>query len=211
MNKAFLELNKLIKLKYDITPLKVNIGNLTSENKISDYTKKEQQIILTLELLKTFLDVYNYHKTKNSLNFQIISNLLKHNNIKVIKKDIYDAYSSMGKYGSVSSDGPSSKKFEIDLEIDLKDKENSENQINIELDGIIINRCVIKMIKLHNGDLALAENNKILLFKNLKEEKNPLVRENEDIINFIQLNNNKIVIVLSHKIKIYKFVNQSLI
>ena len=117
----------------------------------------------------------------------------------------------MGKYGSVSSDGPSSKKFEIDLEIDLKDKENSENQINIELDGIIINRCVIKMIKLHNGDLALAENNKILLFKNLKEEKNPLVRENEDIINFIQLNNNKIVIVLSHKIKIYKFVNQSLI
>jgi hypothetical protein len=118
----------------------------------------------------------------------------------------------MGKYASISSDGPSNKKIEIDLKMDLKDKENRENQINIEFDGII-KRSVIKMIKLNNGDLALALYmcNKILLFKNLKEEKNPLVEEEEDIQNFIQLNNNKVVIVFNHKIKIYNFVNQSLI
>ena len=209
LNKAFLELNEFIKFKYNNTKFKINITNLAKMNNISDYNKKEQQIILTLELLKTILDVFNYHKTKNSLNYQIISNLLKHNNIKIIRKDIFN---KMDKFACISSDSQSNKKIVIDLKIELNDIENRENQINIEFDRII-EKSVTKIIKLNNGDLALSffMPRKIYLFKNLKEENNYLLEEEEYIKDFIQLNNNKLIIVLDHKIKIYNFNNQSLI
>ena len=82
--KAFTDLDNLIKLKYD-NKYKIEISNLCRPQNKNYFEENEQKIILCLELLKTFLDLYYYHKINNSLNYQIISNIYKHTDFQILK------------------------------------------------------------------------------------------------------------------------------
>jgi hypothetical protein len=82
--KAFTDLDNLIKLKYD-NKYKIEISNLCRPQNKNYFEEDEQKIILCLELLKTFLDLYYYHKINNSLNYQIISNIYKHTDFQILK------------------------------------------------------------------------------------------------------------------------------
>ena len=59
--KAFTELDNLIKLKYG-SKYKIEISNLYKPQNKKFFNEEDQKIILCLELLKTFLDLYYYHK-----------------------------------------------------------------------------------------------------------------------------------------------------
>ena len=58
------------------------------------------------------------------------------------------------------------------------------------------------MVKLKNGNLALCEINKILFMKNFQIEET-YIKEKNNIIDFIQLDNNKLLILLDDLIHIY--------
>ena len=81
--KAITEFKILIKLKYDQN-MELNISNLSSSQKnlpLIDY--EDKQIIISLEILHTMLDLYIYHNNNGSLNYQLISNILKNINFKI--------------------------------------------------------------------------------------------------------------------------------
>ena len=216
LSKAFLDLDKLIKLKYGNKET-IKVTNIQKSNIKNScfYNIKDQQIILTLELLKTFLDLYNYHKKEDSLNYQIISNLLKHSDIKVFRNEKEESnisYNPDKRFIGISSDSQNNNSkckgdenninIIIDLKIKLNDIEIRENRLNIEFDRIL-NNNIIKMIKLKNGNLALCEINKILfLEKNFKVGEKYIIEKN-NIIDFIELDNNKLVILLDNLINIY--------
>ena len=73
-----------MKLKYG-KETEVYPTNLPKPQTFTFFEDIDKQIVLTLELLKTFLDLYLYHKNNNSLNYQLISNLLKNMNIELIR------------------------------------------------------------------------------------------------------------------------------
>ena len=62
LNQAFLEFMKLMKLKYG-NNLKLQMTNISKKQDISSFDIIDQQILFSLKLLKTFLDLYNYHKS----------------------------------------------------------------------------------------------------------------------------------------------------
>ena len=222
LGTAFFELDNLIKLKYGKQE-KIKITNLQKSNIKNNcfYHKKDQQIILTLELLKTFLDIYYYHKKEDSIIYQTISNLLKHSNIKIFrneKEELNTTYNPNNRFISISSDNQNnnsklnetnSRNINIDLKIQLNDPEIRENRINIEFDKVL-NNNIIKMIKLKNGNFALCEINKILFMKNFRIEERYIKGKN-NIIDFIQLDNNKLVLLLDDLIDIYDINKESFI
>jgi hypothetical protein len=59
--KAFLDCDKLMKLIYG-KYIKVNIVNLTYPQALTYFDNNDKQIIISLEILKTIIDLYNYHK-----------------------------------------------------------------------------------------------------------------------------------------------------
>jgi hypothetical protein len=50
-----------MKLKYG-KDIKVNIVNLAYPQAITYFDNNDKQIIISLEILKTIIDLYNYHK-----------------------------------------------------------------------------------------------------------------------------------------------------
>ena len=214
--KAFLECDRLMKLKYG-KETKVYLSNLSHPQTLTFFDPIDKQIIMTLELLKTILDLYNYHKNNNSLNYQLISNLLKHINVEIIrlknKEDIViQNQGNNNRFASITNtviDDPDkpNKNINIYLKIDLENEESREKQINIELVKILNKDIKLKgkkLIKLINGDLASCyqRHKKIIFFKNLQEDDNCLEAEDE-IIDFIQLENGNLIILLKNKVVIY--------
>jgi hypothetical protein len=59
--KAFLDCDKLMKLKYG-NDIEVNIVNLSYPQALTYFDNNDKQIIISLEILKTIIDLYNYHK-----------------------------------------------------------------------------------------------------------------------------------------------------
>lgn len=82
LNNAFNKMNELIQIKYGQKYfLKItNVFNL--QTLFSNFDRKDKEIILCLQLLKTFLDIYKYKEKNNILNFQTISHII---NIKILK------------------------------------------------------------------------------------------------------------------------------
>ena len=212
---AFLECDKLYKLKYG-NKVKIKVTNLFNSQVSAYFEREDQQIILSLELLQTFLDIYNYHKEGNNLKYQDISNILKHRNIEIIHNkqiipdkrfeqisnsanDIYKNWNQNKIFNKITPY----------LKVDLKIKESRTNEINIELNRILKIDLGKKLIKLKNGDLAFScvsnVKSRIYFIKNLN--KDYFLTFCEKIIDFIQLENENISILFKNKIDIYKKEN----
>ena len=71
---------------------------------VKNLEKEDQQIILCLELLQIFLDIYKYHKEQNILEYQDISNILKNRNIEIIKGEQAIPYKRIDQISSYSYD-----------------------------------------------------------------------------------------------------------
>ena len=85
LKTAFIKMNELIKMKYG-QESEIKVANLFNPQKItSKFDNNEKEIILCLELLKTFLDIYNYKSKNNIVNYQAISHILKHKDFKIIR------------------------------------------------------------------------------------------------------------------------------
>lgn len=220
--KAFLDCDKLMKLKYG-KDIKVNIVNLSNSQSLTFFDNNDKQIIVSLEILKTIIDLYKYHKNNNTLNYQLICNVLKHVNMEIMrlpdkenKENIPVQNELLNRFASITNtvidntDKPN-KNINIYLKIDLINKEKRIKRINI-LKYKLINKSIglkgKKLIKLLNGDLAFCYeyNKKIIFFKDLKEIDVNL--EVEDYIkDFIQLENQNLAILLKNKLVIYKYDN----
>ena len=68
----------------------IKITNLFHPQKIpSVFDINDRDIILCLELLKTFLDIYIFKQKNNLLNYQTTAHIIKHSDFKIIRlKDI---------------------------------------------------------------------------------------------------------------------------
>ena len=165
LNKAFNNLNNLIKMKYGEN-YNIEITNIIKPQNISLYNKQEQQIILCLKLLKTFFDIYNYKKNKNILDNQSIYHIIKHRNFEIIKdkENInINKYTNIGNYTeddyiSNKNKGMLNKNINISIKIELKEKEElGYNEMNIKFNRRINKDARLiakKLIRLKNGDLA---------------------------------------------------------
>ena len=169
----------------------------------SDYSLDliDRQIIKSLEILKTFLDLYKDHKKYNRpINYQIISNILNHTNFEVLRiKNQNNLNTNIFLKINSKIDNTHEKKFKIIAfkEINLNRYQYYNN----------IEKIVIKLIK---GDIFLfilkEKENRLIIYKNFKENKYYL--EVKDRINdFILLEDGNVVISLSYKILIYKLSN----
>ena len=83
MEKAISELKKFMKMKYGLTEM--HISNLDSIENINILYGRDRQNVIFLQILKTILDLYNYHKNKGTLDYQVISNLLNNINFEIIR------------------------------------------------------------------------------------------------------------------------------
>jgi hypothetical protein len=213
--KAFLDCDKLMKLKYG-NDIEVNIVNLSYPQALTYFDNNDKQIIISLEILKTIIDLYNYHKKNGTLNYQLICNALKHVNMEIIRLPDTIQNEYLNRFASISNtvidntDKPN-KNINIFLKIDLVNKEKRIKKINIVLNKLIIESNSLKgkkLIKLLSGDLAFCYecNKKIIFYKDLKENDNILEVE-DDIKDFIQLENQNLAILLKQKIVIYKYDN----
>ena len=203
-----------MKLKYG-KDIKVNIVNLSNSQSLTFFDNNDKQIIVSLEILKTIIDLYKYHKNNNTLNYQLICNVLKHVNMEIMrlpdkenKENIPVQNELLNRFASITNtvidntDKPN-KNINIYLKIDLINKEKRIKRINI-LKYKLINKSIglkgKKLKKLLNGDLAFCYeyNKKIIFFKDLKETDVNL--EVEDYIkDFIQLENQNLAILLKNK------------
>ena len=213
--KAFLDCDKLMKLKYG-KDIEVNIVNLAYPQALTYFDNNDKQIIISLEILKTIIDLYNYHKKNGTLNYQLICNVLKHVNMEIIRlpdtiqNEYLNRFASISNTAIDNTDKPN-KNINIFLKIDLVNKEKRIKKINIVLNKLIIESNSLKgkkLIKLLSGDLAFCYecNKKIIFYKDLKENDNILEVE-DDIKDFIQLENQNLAILLKQKIVIYKYDN----
>ena len=165
LNKAFNDFNNLIKMKYGQN-YNIEITNIIKTQNVTQYNKQEQQIILCLKLLKTFLDLYNYKKNKNILDYQTIYHIIKHRNFEIIKekeKINIIRFTSIGNntggnYISYNNKGILNRYLNISIKIELKEKEElGYNEMNIKFNRRINKDSRLipkKLIRLKNGDLA---------------------------------------------------------
>ena len=192
--KAISEYKELIKVKYDQN-MELSISNYTSSQKYLPLIQfEDKQIFITLEILQTILDLYKYHNNNDSLNYQLITNILKHINFEIIKfPDKRDVSEDFNKTNHKNNDD---KNKTIHLQIDLIDEEKRFKKINI-LSSKKLSFCKesTKMKILKNGDLAFVCYFRLKILKNLKDisEIEPV-----GIINdFIQLENENLAILSS--------------
>ena len=119
-------MGKLIKLKYG-KDNNIKINNYADPQNVSIYDFKDQQITRSLELLKTFLDLYYFHKKKNTLNYQINLNILKHLDIEIIRlKDNDNIIISQENLSNVAN-----KTTNINSSNNIIDKNINKNMIYI--------------------------------------------------------------------------------
>ena len=165
LNKAYIKMNELIKMKYG-QEFNLKMANLLETQKISFISdKKDGEIIFCLKLLKTFYDIYIFKEKNNILNYHTIAHILKHKDCEIIKlKDIEKKEAPSSRIISIGSENninlPNqsnnnifsqiknifnkeekeeiiNKNINILLKIDLKEKEIRKNEINIEFDKIL--------------------------------------------------------------------------
>ena len=205
LNKAFIKLNELIKIKYG-KELK-SIPNLFEPLAIkSELDAYEIEILFCLELLKTFLDIYYFKQKNNLLDYQSIAHIIKHRDFEVVRlkeTEVKKTKAHSSRIVSIGSDDYKTENKEkndliyIGLKIYLKEKEKRENEINIELDEYLQTTALHgnqKVIKLKNGDLASSHSNCIEFDKNF-EKPGRLINES-GIIDFDELENETICILV---------------
>jgi len=203
--KAISEYNKLIKLKYSQN-MELTISNLSSSQNLPLIDFEDKQIIITLEILKTMFDLYIYHNNNGSLNYQLITNILKHINFEIIrlpdKSNVTEDSSSKNKYLNINNASNKSikdninKNIVIHLQIDLNDEEQRTKKINI-LSSKNLKFCenANKMIILKSGDLAFSCYFELQILKNLKDIST--IKSDGQINDFIQLENENLALLSS--------------
>ena len=216
--KACQDFEKLMKLKYG-KETKVYMNNLSKPQTVTFFDNIDKSIVRALETLRTIYDSYNYHKNNSNLYYQVKKNLLKNAKVQIIrlpdkidiKKIKDDRFSSITNTVFDNPDIPNPN-VRISLKIDLCDEEPNTNEISIEFKKKLtaINFLGKKLIQLKNGNLAaLCENfKKIIFFKDLKKE-DLYLEANENINDFIELENRNIVILMFHSLIIYSFENNN--
>ena len=202
LQKAVDEMNNLINLKYNRNDLKLKMINLYEEenNDYRYFDSKDKQIINILKLLKTFIDLYKSHKNNhNIINYQIISNILKHTNFEILRIEDNKRYTNNINIF-----------FKIDL---ISDKDNSKRFKIIAFKKIMNSIFSVKIIKMKpiENDIyffALKAGNEyeINIYKNFKESEN-YIKLDVEVIDFIILENANLVIYSSFELLIYKFSN----
>ena len=200
LKKSYLEMNKLLKLKYRMNDIKLKMKNLFDiESKdYGSYDTKDQQIIQTLQLLKTFIDLYKSHKNNNNIiNYQIISNVLKHANFEILRIEDNKRYTNNINIC-----------FKIDLNSDKNDEQIKIISFRALMESYYDETKILKIKSIENVVYFFVVKsrleNKIIIYKNCKESKN-CINLNNEIKNFIILENNSLVIYLTCKLLIYVF------
>jgi len=214
--KAISEYNKLIKIKYSQN-MEVTISNLSSTQKnlpLIDF--EDKQIIISLEILKTMLDLYTYHNNNGSLNYQLITNILKHINFEVIRLPDKGSISgddlSKNKYSNFNNTGctyindKSNKNLVIHLQIDLNDEEKRIKKMTIlSSKDFTFSEEAVKVIILKNGDLVFSCDFEIQILKDLKDISS--IETEGQVEDFIQLENENLVVLSSEEKNTRKFDN----
>ena len=237
LNKAYIKMNELIKMKYG-QEFSLNKANFLENQKISFLPDtKDEEIIFCLKLLKTFYDIYIFKEKNNILNYHSIAHILKHKDFEIIRlNDIERKTAPSSRIISIGSEDNNdlsyqsnnnifnqiknifikeekkeiiNKNINVFLKIDLKEKENRDNEINIEFDRIL------------NKDIFLIDFKKIIKLKNgdlaigcqnciniLKNlEETKIMTRNEIITDFDELDNENICILNNHDIHIFKRIS----
>ena len=241
LNKSYIEMRKLIKMKYG-KKYNLEIRNLFKHQKISFFEQEDQNIIICLELLTTFIDLYIYKQKNNNLNYQTIYHIIKHRDFEIIRLNDKEKKNNLVPNSRIISIGNNieninvpqksnnlfnniintftsgEKKEEINenisilLKIDLKEKEERKNEINIKMDKKILQDAIsnfVKIIKLKNGDLAcLSKHNKIIISKNLSIYK--ILEIEERASDIVELDNEKLCVLQNGKLSIYNIKNYEL-
>ena len=126
LNQAYNKLNELIKLKYG-QKFNIKISNLFVPQKIPpEFDINDKEIILCLELLKTFLDIYIFKQKNNILNYQSIAHIIKHRDFEIVRlKDTENIKEKINpRIVSIGSDDQKNKN------IDNKQQKNNNSIIN---------------------------------------------------------------------------------
>ena len=195
--KAISEFTKLIKQKYGQN-MELTISNLSSSSKdlpLIDF--EDKQILISLEILQTILDLYIYHNSNGSLNYQLVANILKHINFEIIKlTDKGNISEDFNNIGHKNIDDKINKNITIHLQIDLKDEEKRVKKINIlSFKKLEFNDEATKMMILKNGDLAFNCYRTLTILKNLKDISE--IEPEGRIDDFIQLENENLAVLSS--------------
>ena len=208
LKNAFNKFRKLINILYG---QKLNtLSNLFEPIAIPPkFNENEKDILLCLELLKTFLDIYKYKQKNNLLDYQSIAHIIKHRDFEVLKTtepEIKNTIVSSSRIISIGSENykkernyieQKSKMIYINLKIYLKEREEKkENEMNIEFDKYIHTAAlyhIINLVKLKNGSLASLHYKGIEFIKNFGEP-GKMINE-ADIIDFVELDNENICIL----------------
>ena len=223
LNTSFYKFQELTKLKYGKKYNIIQLSNLyVKEDEIKFKDFKDNQIYITLRLLKTIFDDYNKNKKRGYLNYQLISNLIKHANFKIIR--IPDSNNSCKRYEGIGkiNKGIDNTEFEnkeilneninIYLKIDLHDTNRKAKRFLFYREMLIDYIPSFdgkKLIKLQSKGLAICYNKKkeILLFKNYK--KYSQVETHKNVKDFIQIKNGNLVVLFAKEIIIYN-INKKL-
>ena len=195
--KAISEFTKLIKQKYGQN-MELTISNLSSSSKdlpLIDF--EDKQILISLEILQTILDLYIYHNSNGSLNYQLVANILKHINFEIIKlTDKGNISEDFNNIRHKNIDDKINKNITIHLQIDLKDEEKRVKKINIlSFKKLEFNDEATKMMSLKNGDLAFNCYRTLTILKNLKDISE--IEPEGRIDDFIQLENENLAVLSS--------------
>ena len=195
--KAISEFTKLIKQKYGQN-MELTISNLSSSSKdlpLIDF--EDKQILISLEILQTILDLYIYHNSNRSLNYQLVANILKHINFQIIKlNDKGNISEDFNNIEHKNIDDEINKNITIHLQIDLNDEEKRVKKINIlSFKKAEFDEEATKMMILKNGDLVFSCHRTLKILKNLKDISE--IEPEGRIDDFIQLENENLAVLSS--------------
>ena len=222
LSKAILEFDKLIKAKYG-NSFSVSIENLNFLQGKMFFKKKDRQISNCLLILKTIIDSYYYYKKIGQLNYQLFSNVLKNIKMKIIRLPDSIEFNKNDNSNSITNKEikkqkqkeKDNKNIIISLNIKLGRKE-TKNKKKILIEFIKKNDDnryiqIDKVIKIKNGNFAYCffdesyDSSFIYFFKKDLKQEERFLQLNNYIINFIELENEKIVILTFNNILLYYY------
>ena len=172
LKTAFIKMNELIKMKYG-QEFQVKATNIFNpQNILYIFDDNDKEIILCLELLKTFLDIYNYKIKNNTLNYQTMAHIIKHKDFEIIrlKDSIEKKVAPSSRITSIGSENYNANNSQ---------KQTNNNFYNQIKSMFIQEKKIIKTNKLINIHLKI----------NLQEKE---MRNNEIDIEFERIINEKI-------------------